>query len=330
MNFRELGKTGIKVSEIGFGAWGIGGPSRNAPGYGEVDDNESIKALKYAYDNRINFFDTADLYGDGHSERIIAEAFGGLRDKIIIASKGGTLPHTGLYMPQDFSAKHLTQVLDQSLRRLKTDYIDLYQLHSPKIENIEKNECIETLKRFKKTGKIREFGVSVRSPLDAKYLIEIYDVPFVQVNLNLIDQRLITDGVMISAEENKTGLIIRTPLVFGFLTGSLDKKTKFKENDHRSNYPIEQLTMWSNASKLFPFLLKDKTEAQAALRYCLDFEAVSTVIPGMMNVNEVKENLVASDLNPFSNEKHKLIMEIYEHNQSKFFDLTLKGRKDLH
>ena len=105
MNFRELGKTGIKVSEIGFGAWGIGGPSRNAPGYGEVDDNESIKALKYAYDNRINFFDTADLYGDGHSERIIAEALGGLRDKIIIASKGGTLPHTGLYMPQDFSAK---------------------------------------------------------------------------------------------------------------------------------------------------------------------------------------------------------------------------------
>ena len=148
MNFRELGKTGIKVSEIGFGAWGIGGPSRNAPGYGEVDDNESIKALKYAYDNRINFFDTADLYGDGHSERIIAEALGGLRDKIIIASKGGTLPHTGLYMPQDFSARHLTKALDQSLRRLKTDYIDLYQLHSPKIEDIEKNECIETLKRF--------------------------------------------------------------------------------------------------------------------------------------------------------------------------------------
>ena len=329
MNFRELGKTGIKVSEIGFGAWGIGGPSKNAPGYGEVDDNESIKALKYAYDNRINFFDTADLYGDGHSERIIAEALGRLRDKIIIASKGGTLPHTGLYMPQDFSARHLTKALDQSLRRLKTDYIDLYQLHSPKIEDIEKNECIETLKRFKKTGKISEFGVSVRSPLDAKYLIENYDVPFVQVNLNLIDQRLITDGVMKAAEEKKTGLIIRTPLVFGFLTGSLEKKTKFKENDHRSNYTKEQLTMWSNASKLFPFLLKDKTGAQAALRYCLDFEAVTTVIPGMINVNEVKENLVASDLNPFSSEKHKLIMEIYEHNQSKFFDLTLKCRKDL-
>ncbi|SVD54513.1 uncharacterized protein METZ01_LOCUS407367, partial [marine metagenome] len=279
--------------------------------------------------HRINFFDTADLYGDGHSERIIAEALGGLRDKIIIASKGGTLPHTGLYMPQDFSARHLTKALDQSLRRLKTDYIDLYQLHSPKIENIETNECIETLKRFKKTGKIREFGVSVRSPLDAKYLIENYDVPFVQVNLNLIDQRLITDGVMKAAEEKKTGLIIRTPLVFGFLTGSLDKKTRFKENDHRSNYTKEQLTMWSNASKLFPFLLKDKTGAQAALRYCLDFEAVTTVIPGMINVNEVKENLVASDLNPFSSEEHKLIMEIYEHNQSKFFDLTLKGRKDL-
>jgi aryl-alcohol dehydrogenase-like predicted oxidoreductase len=329
MNFRELGKTGIKVSEIGFGAWGIGGPSKNAPGYGEVDDNESIKALRFAYEKGVTFYDTADLYGDGHSERIIAEALGGMRDKIIIASKGGTLPHTGLFMPQDFSAKHLTKALDQSLRRLKTNYIDLYQLHSPKIEDFEKNECIETLKRLKKTGKIREFGISARSPLDAKYLIENYDVPVIQVNLNLIDQRLITDGVMISAKEKKTGLIIRTPLVFGFLTGSLEKETKFKEDDHRSNYPKEQLSMWSNASKLFPFLLKDKTGAQAALRYCLDFEAVSTVIPGMINVNEVKENLVASDLNPFSSEKHKLIMEIYGHNQSKFFDLTLKGRKDL-
>ena len=328
MNYRELGKTGIKVSEIGFGAWGIGGPSRNAPGYGEVDDKESIKALKYAYDNRINFFDTADLYGDGHSERIIAEALGGLRDKIVIASKGGTLPHTGLYMPQDFSAKHLTKALDQSLRRLKTDYIDLYQLHSPKIEDIEKNECIETLNHFKKTGKIREFGVSARSPLDAKYLIKIYDVPFVQVNLNLIDQRLITDGVMISAEEKKTGLIIRTPLVFGFLTGSLEKK-KFKENDHRSNYPQEQLTMWSNASKLFTFLLKDKTGTQAALRYCLDFEAISTVIPGMINVDEVKENLISSELTPFSSEEHKRIVEVYQKNQSNFFrlDKDVKDKK---
>ena len=167
--------------------------------------------------------------------------------------------------------------------------------------DFEKNECLETLNKLKKIGKIKEFGVSVRDPLDAKYLIENYDVPFVQVNLNLIDQRLITDGVMISAEENKTGLIIRTPLVFGFLTGSLDKKTKFKENDHRSNYPKEQLTMWSNASKLFPFLLKDKTGAQAALRYCLDFEAISTVIPGMINVDEVKENLISSDLTFFNN-----------------------------
>jgi|TARA_B100000315_G_scaffold257138_1_gene304992 aryl-alcohol dehydrogenase-like predicted oxidoreductase len=328
MNYRELGKTGIKVSEIGFGAWGIGGQSLNAPGYGDVEDNESLKALRFAYEKGVTFYDTADLYGDGHSERIIAKAFDGLRKKIIIASKGGTLPHTGLYMPQDFSARHLNKALDQSLKRLKTDYIDIYQLHSPKIEDIEENECIETLNCFKNTGKIKEFGVSVRSPLDAKYLIENYDVPFVQINLNLIDQRLITEGVMKAAEEKKTGLIIRTPLVFGFLTGSLDKKTKFKEDDHRSNYPKEQLTIWSNASKFFHFLHKDKTVAQAALRYCLDFEAVSTVIPGMLNVEEVKENLIASDLTPFSSEEHKLITEVYEQNQSDFFTSSLKGAKD--
>ena len=328
MNYRIIGNTGIEVSEIGFGAWGIGGESLNAPGYGEVDDNESLKALRFAYEKGVTFYDTADLYGDGHSERIIAKAFDGLRDKIIIASKGGTLPHTGLHMPQDFSARHLNKALDQSLKRLKTDYIDIYQLHSPKIEDIEKNECIETLNCFKNTGKIKEFGVSVRSPLDAKYLIENYDVPFVQINLNLIDQRLITDGVMNLAEEKRTGLIIRTPLVFGFLTGSLNKKTKFKEKDHRSNYPKDQLTRWSGASTLFPFLYKGKTAAQAALRYCLDFEAVSTVIPGMLNVEEVKENLIASDLTPFSSEEHKLISEVYEQNHREFFDISLKGVKD--
>ena len=328
MNYRIIGNTGIEVSEIGFGAWGIGGESLNAPGYGEVDDNESLKALRFAYEKGVTFYDTADLYGDGHSERIIAKAFDGLRDKIIIASKGGTLPHTGLHMPQDFSASHLNKALDQSLKRLKTDYIDIYQLHSPKIADIEKNECIETLICFKKTGKIKEFGVSVRSPLDAKYLIENYDIPFVQVNLNLIDQRLITEGVMDLAKERTTGLIIRTPFVFGFLTGTINKNTKFKEKDHRSNYPKEQLKKWANAAELFSFLFNDKTRAQAALRYCLDFETVSTVIPGMNNIEEVKENLVACDLTPFNSEEHKLITKIYDQNQTKFFDLKLKGAKD--
>ena len=147
MKYRELGATGINVSEIGFGAWGIGGKHSNVVAYGEVDDKESIKALRLAYDRGVNFFDTSDLYGNGHSEKIISKAFREIRDKIIIASKGGTLPHTGLFMPQDFSENYLNKAIEKSLKRLRTDYIDIYQLHSPKIEDLEKYDVISSFSR---------------------------------------------------------------------------------------------------------------------------------------------------------------------------------------
>ena len=305
------------ISEIGFGAWGIGGKSKDAPGYGEVDDKESIKALRLAFEKGVNFFDTADLYGSGHSESIIAEAFSGLRDKIIIASKGGTLPHTGLYMPQDFSARHLNNSLDKSLKRLKADYIDIYQLHSPKINDIEENNVIETLECFKSQGKIREYGISVRSPEDGIACIQKHKTPCLQVNFNLIDQRAKESGLFDLAKSTGTGIIVRTPLVFGFLTGKITTDYSFKPHDHRLNYPKEQLARWEDSSTIFSFLYKNKTPVQAALRFCLDFEAVLTVIPGMNNVEEVKENLISSNLTPFSDEEHMKITEVY--NKHKFF-----------
>ena len=153
MQYRELGSTGIMVSEIGFGAWGIGGDS-----YGPVDDNVAKKTLETAFDNGVNFFDTSDLYGKGHSEELIGDTFLNKRDKIIIATKFGALPHEGLIMKHDFSLKHIEESINKSLTRLKTDYIDIYQFHSPNLKKINMLDVLGFLKFCKLKGKIRNFG----------------------------------------------------------------------------------------------------------------------------------------------------------------------------
>ncbi len=319
MKYRRLGNTGFKVSEIGFGTWGLGGNS-----YGPVDGTESKKALNFAFEKGVNFYDTSDLYGTGHSEELLGEVFKDVRDRVIIATKGGTLPHTGFKMPQDFSAKYLENALEGSLRRLKTDCIDLYQLHSPTINDIEKNDVIETLEDFKTQGKIRTYGISVRSPDDGKVAIEKYNFSVVQVNFNMIDQRAIENGLFALAKEREVGIIVRTPLVFGYLTGKLDGNEKFKGIDYRANWPKDQLKRWADAPDLFSFLYNDKTPVQSALRFCLDFDAVSTVIPGMMNTTEVKENIVSSDLSPLSQKEHAVIRRIYQSHE--FYDKSAKER----
>jgi len=324
MKYRKLGSTEFEVSEIGYGTWGLGGNS-----YGTVDDNESKKALKLAFEKGVNLYDTSDLYGDGHSEELLGEVFKDVRDKVIIATKGGTLPHYGFQMPQDFSSQYLKNALERSLKRLGTDYIDLYQLHSPKIEAIEKNEeIIQTLEGFQKEGKIRTFGISVRCPDDGKIAIEKYNFPVVQVNFNMIDQRAIENGLFKLAKERKTGIIVRTPLVFGYLTGKLTGDEQFEGIDHRANWPNEQLQRWANAPSLFSFLWegKDRTPAQVALGFCFDYDMVSTVIPGMMNTRQVEENTEASEMPHLTGEELERIRQIYQNHE--FYDRSFKKVKD--
>ena len=150
MKYMGLGNTGINISEIGFGAWGLGGDS-----YGSIDKNISKKTLEFAYEQGINFFDTADSYGDGQSEMIIGDALKHVREKVVYATKVGALAHTGREMPQDFSLTRIHQCLENSLKRLQTDYVDLYQLHSPPIEVFHNEELLETFTNFKREGKIR-------------------------------------------------------------------------------------------------------------------------------------------------------------------------------
>jgi len=319
MKYRKLGNTGIIVSEIGYGTWGLGGDS-----YGPADDIVSKNALLYAYKQGITFFDTSDTYGDGHSEELIGKTLKHVRNKIIIATKVGCLPHTGREMPQDFSTDHIKKCIKGSLKRLQTNYIDLYQLHSPPIEALKNNELLNTLKKLKKNGLIRAIGISARSPNDALIAIQKYDFDCVQVNFNLIDLRAYKNGFLNLAEKKNIGVIARTPFCFGFLTGKISDKTSFSTNDHRSNWSNEQIKRWSNAPYLFEslYIQKKISPSQLALKFCLTFKNISTVIPGMMNSKEVKENIKSSDIDNLSDNELSFIEKIYKtHN---FFDVSLK------
>ena len=319
---RALGRTGLEVSEIGFGTWGLGGDS-----YGPVEDGASLATLRCAYDSGVTFYDTSDLYGSGHSEKIVGEALKSVREYVTIATKVGLLPHSGFVMPSDFSPAHIREALEASLRRLQTDYVDLYLLHSPTIETLRGDPAImETLRELQQAGKIRAFGASVRSPADGVLAIREFDLPVIQVNFNLIDQRAITCGLFDLATQRGTGIVIRTPLCFGYLTGKLNGNETLPGKDHRANWPVEQLRRWAGAPDLFSFINegRSRTAVQLALRFCLDHPAVSTVIPGMMSQAEVRENLAASALEPLSTADLERIRLVYANHD--FYDKNAKNK----
>jgi aryl-alcohol dehydrogenase-like predicted oxidoreductase len=315
MKYRQLGNSGISVSEIGFGAWGIGGLTEGATSYGRTDDDESRKALEKAYDQGITFFDTSNVYGNGHSEKLIGKTLGDVREKIIIASKVGFLRHNG---PQDFSKNYITASLEYSLERLGTDYLDLFQLHSPPPDIFDGNlSVVETLEDLKKGGKIRAYGISAKSPEDAVRAISEYSFDAVQVNFNMVDQRAIESGLFDLCQEKGVGIIGRTPLCFGFLSGDYPGGHEFDPTDHRSTWSENQRKVWGDAYKLFSEAIDKKveqTDAQLALRFCLSYDIISTVIPGMMNEKEVVENAQASQKGPLSEIEKLKLEEIFSSN----------------
>jgi aryl-alcohol dehydrogenase-like predicted oxidoreductase len=295
MKYRKLGKTGILVSEIGFGAWGIGGSHGGAVAYGKTDDAESLLALKTAFGLGVNFYDTADIYGFGHSEELIGKAFAGCRADVIIASKVGFLGFDG---KQDFSPQYINGSIENSLKSLHTDYIDLYQLHSPDVGLIEDN-TLGALYSLKKQGKIREIGISVRSPDDGIIAINHFEFKVIQVNFNILDQRILDNGLLELCGKKNIGVIIRTPLCFGFLTGKYAAADIFREGDHRSRWSKEQIGKWVDEGKSIMGNVIAKgmfTDAQVALRFCLSYRDVSTVIPGMLGKEQVEENCLTSSV----------------------------------
>ena len=315
MRYRQLGRTGLTVSEIGFGAWGIGGVSKNVFSYGPTDDQESKEALLRAFDAGITFYDTADLYGDGHSEALIGSTFKNIRQKVIIASKAGFLGSDGR---QDFSLSHLEKSLKSSLERLQTDYLDLYQLHGIPMELLQANiGILDFFRNLQKAGTIRAFGISVRSPEDGIRAIKEFGFQAIQANFNMTDQRARETGLFDLCEKENAGIICRTPLCFGFLTGKYPAGALFHPDDHRRRWGAKQIERWAAAYRLFRSGIhtsEAQTDAQIALRFCLSYPAVSTVIPGMLTKSHVDENSRASVLGPLDSASLLEIERIYQEN----------------
>lgn len=311
MKYRLLGRADIRVSEIGFGAWGIGGYTAGNTSYGETDDRVSRAALERAFEVGVNFYDTSSVYGYGRSERLIGEVFSGRRDQVVIATKAG---FTAYDRPPDYSPAHLRRSLEESLRRLGSDYVDLLQLHNPPAEVLRADsDALRTLEALQREGKIKSYGLSVKSPEEAVVAIRELGVPIIQVNLNMMDVRALDCGLLSAAERCGAGIIARTPLCFGFLSGKVALDTVFDKGDHRSGWSSQQRQRWiEGAQRLFESLDQPpgQSQTQMALRFCLSFPAVSTVIPGILTPAEADENAAASHFGPFTPAQIEQVMEI--------------------
>jgi aryl-alcohol dehydrogenase-like predicted oxidoreductase len=298
MKYRQLADSGLRVSEIGFGAWGIGGATPGATSYGRTEDEVSRVALEVALDRGITFFDTANVYGGGHSETLLGEVLGAARQRVVIATKAGMARFDAA---PDYSPAAIRASLAGSLKRLRTDYVDLLQLHNASPELLSaRPEIVGFLEDLKREGSIRAYGLSVKAPEEGRHAVTKLGLRILQVNFSMLDMRARECGLLDIASRFGASLIARTPLCFGFLGGGLTPDTVFGADDHRSRWPREHLQRWlSAADSLFGVLgAVPGPRSQIALRYCLSFPQVATVIPGMLTAREVEENSGASEAGP--------------------------------
>ncbi len=297
MKYRNFGNTTLSVSEIGFGAWAIGGPvmAGDIPiGWGEADDAVSIEALRKALDVGINFFDTADFYGLGHSETLIGQEMGKRKD-LVIATKVGHRLSENQDIILDYTKNYMLQACEQSLRRLRRDCIDFYQLHTAKVADLENGECMEAMQQLVKEGKIRYWGLSLNTfypDTEADWLMDRHLGDGFQVVLNIINQRGLS--AIQKAGKYGKGIIVRMPLQFGLLTGKFDENTRFPMNDHRFfRLPPELLVEVLEALEPV-WQLSEKYGISAtafAMSYILSQPEVSTVIPGIRTPAQAEDNV---------------------------------------
>jgi len=316
MNYRSLGRTGWRLSEISFGAWAIGG------GWGNVDDKESLATLHAALDGGVNFFDTADVYGDGRSERLLAKLKKERNEKFYIATKAGRrLP---VQTTEGYSRKNLTTFLHRSLRNLNTDTIDLLQLHCPPTEVYYRPEVFAILEDFVKEGKLRHYGVSVEKVEEALKAIEFPNVQSVQIIFNIFRQRP-AELFFAEAQKRNVGIFARVPLASGLLSGKMSHDSKFAKDDHRNFNRhgeafdrgetfsgVDFETGLRTVDKLKTFVPSNASLAQLALRWILEFPAVTCSIPGAKRPAQVADNISASDLPPLSKASMKTIRNLYD------------------
>jgi aryl-alcohol dehydrogenase-like predicted oxidoreductase len=306
MQFRELGKTGIQVSEIGFGAWAIGGEM-----WGKQDDDDSIAALHKALDLGCNFFDTALAYGNGHSEKLIQRVLKerGVLNEVIVATKVPPMndhwdPPTSMPIGKAFPPDWIIQCCERSLKNLGRDYVDILQLHTWNPAWSERVEWHAAMLKLKEQGKIRVIAISVSAVRhdEANPLIQRGRVESVQVIHNILDQTA-EKNLFPLAQKKGVGVLSRVPLASGALTGKFTRETKFPKGDWRSERPQKN---WVAA------MTEDGTPlAHAALKYCLAHPVVSSVIPGIRNARQAELNMSASDGKPMPIEHVTRLHQLY-------------------
>ena len=317
MEYRTLGRTGWNVSTISFGAWGIGGDV-----WGKTDDAESMRALHAAVDRGVNFIDTADVYGDGHSERLVGRLLKERTEEIIVATKAGRrLPTQTAAL---YSRDNLTAFVERSITNLGTEAIDLLQLHCPPSEVYELPEVFGILDGLVSAGKVRYYGVSVELVSDALRALEYERVQSVQIIFNMLRLKP-ADRFFAAARERQVGILARVPLASGLLTGKLTAQSHFPATDHRSfnihGAAFDQGETFSGVpfeaglaavDELRGLVPEGATMPQFALRWILMHPAVTCAIPGAKDVRQVEDNVRAADLTSLSDEAMARVRAIYD------------------
>ena len=299
MQHRDLGRTGIKVSEIGFGGWAIGGPTEASGmplGWGRTSDEESLAAIRRARELGVTFFDTADSYGWGRSESLLGIVLSRKRQDVVIATKVGNIRASGAFK-KDFTKQHIFHAVDGSLKRLRTDYIDVYQLHNPTMEELRREHIQEAMDRLQEIGKIRFWGVSVSTIEEGLEVVRNSWGHVLQVLYNVLNQEPATNLFPV-AKERGYGIIARVPLASGLLSGKFRLNAVFPADDVRQSFLTQR-----RLEEVMPRVDEvrsiiggaARTLAEGALRFVLADETVSTVIPGARNAHQVETNVAASE-----------------------------------
>jgi aryl-alcohol dehydrogenase-like predicted oxidoreductase len=295
MHYRKFGNTDLLVSEIGFGAWAIGGGAmigNVSIGWGDSDDTISEKAITASLDAGINFFDTADIYGLGHSEELLGNALKNRKDVIIATKVGNVSRHDQFTV--DYSKEYILKACELSLKRLRRETIDYYQLHTVRISHLQQGECIEAMELLQGQGKIRYWGLSLNTfdPLpEAEYLLGIKKGNGFQLVFNLLNQKAIS--LLKNSAYSGYGMIARMPLQFGLLTGKFDSGATFPTNDHRKNRLTKEVIEASGKALQPVWELCTKyrcTKTELALSYILSYSSISTIIPGIRTPGQAISN----------------------------------------
>ena len=316
MHYRKLGKTNFNVSEVSLGTWQIGA------GWGDVSDTDAERVLHAAIDNGINFFDTADVYGDGRSERYIAKVLSATKTEVFVATKAGRRlqPHTA----DGYNRENLTAFVERSLKNLRRDRLDLVQLHCPPTDVYYRPEVFAALDELKRAGKIHHYGDSVEKVEEAVKATEFPGIATVQIIFNIFRQRP-KELFFPLAQQRDVGILVRLPLSSGLLSGKITRDTAFAADDHRNfNRKGEQFdrgetfsgvdfeTALDAVDEIRRLVPEGVSMAKLALRWILDHPAVSCVIPGARNEQQVLQNIAATDLPPLNPNQAAVLAKLYD------------------